>query len=373
MTGEQDLSKSRSHDSVTERLLKVSLWLALVIGSIWFLSVGRSFLIPFVLALLAFYLTLVLNSLWQRIPKVGSKINDGLSTVISGIIIIAVMLGVSSLIARSAAQIAKQAPAYQERLTETKDNLVKKLPDRLQKYEEEFDLFNYNNIDVGIVITRVAGELTAQIGNVFLITIYVFFLLLERKFFDTKLGKLIRRKREREEMQNILEQINKDIRAYFGVKTFTSSMTGLISYLIMRFVGLDFAEFWALLIFLFNYIPNIGSLIATSLPTLLALVQFDTPREFLIVGLGVGATQMIIGNVIEPRMTGKTLNMSPLVVIVSLVLWGKLWGITGMFLCVPITAIVMIILSQFPGAKWVVVCLSQNGEVKSLNNNSAES
>lgn len=367
MAEKQHSAESGSRDPGTEQLLKVSLWLALVIGTIWILHVGRSFLIPFVLGGLAFYLTLVLNNLWQRIPKIGPKLNDGLSTLISALIIIAIMLGLSSLIARSAGQIATQAPIYQQRLIDTKNDLISRLPERLQNIANDFDPTENNEINFGAVLTTVATEVTAQLGNVFLIIIYVFFLLIERKVFDVKVERIFPGGKERDEIRAILNQVNKDIRAYFGVKTFTSATTGLVSYVIMRAVGLDFAEFWALLIFLFNYIPNIGSLIATALPTLLALVQFETWDKFLVVLVGVGSTQMIIGNVIEPRLTGKTLNMSPLVVILSLVLWGKLWGITGMFLCVPITAVVMIVLAQFPASQWLVVCLSQSGDVKTLH------
>lgn len=131
----------------------------------------------------------------------------------------------------------------------------------------------------------------------------------------------------------------------------------------MSLVGLDFAGFWALLIFVLNFIPNIGSLVATILPTLLALVQFDTLVPFMIIGIGVGTTQLIIGNFIEPPLMGRSLNISPLVVLLSLVLWGSMWGIPGMFLCVPITVVLMIILYQFESARWIAVALSKNGNV----------
>jgi predicted PurR-regulated permease PerM len=163
---------------------------------------------------------------------------------------------------------------------------------------------------------------------------------------------------------DVIAEIDHDIRIYMGVKTLASTITAALSWAIMTFVGLDFAEFWALLIFLFNFIPNIGSLIATALPTVLALAQFDTLRPFAIVGIGVTAVQLLVANVIEPNLTGKSLNMSPLVVMLALVLWGMMWGAVGMLLCVPITAVIMIILSHFPSTRWIPILLSKDGGIR---------
>jgi predicted PurR-regulated permease PerM len=132
----------------------------------------------------------------------------------------------------------------------------------------------------------------------------------------------------------------------------------------MYFVGLDFAIFWAFLIFLLNFIPNIGSLIATLFPSALALIQFEnTFAPFLVILIGVGAIQLLVGNLIEPRMMGSSLNISSLAVILSLSLWGTIWGITGMVLCVPITVIMMIIFAQFPTTRPVAILLSENGQL----------
>ena len=154
------------------------------------------------------------------------------------------------------------------------------------------------------------------------------------------------------------------MRAYFKVKITVSVITAFLSYLLMTFIGLDFAVLWAFLIFLLNFIPNIGSLIATLFPAALALIQFEnTIAPFLAVLIGVGLIQVIVGNLIEPRMMGSSLNISSLVVILSLSIWGALWGITGMILCVPITVIMMIIFAEFDSTKPIAVLLSENGEL----------
>ncbi|WP_419590064.1 AI-2E family transporter [Thiolapillus sp.] len=143
-----------------------------------------------------------------------------------------------------------------------------------------------------------------------------------------------------------------------------SALTGIVSYIILLWVGVDYVPFWALLIFMLNYIPTIGSMVAVLLPTTLALVQFDTFGPFVTLLVSLGTVQVLIGNVLEPRLMGSSLNLSPLVVILALSLWGQMWGVTGMFLSVPITVISMIVLANFPQTRAIAVAMSENGRLK---------
>ena len=156
-----------------------------------------------------------------------------------------------------------------------------------------------------------------------------------------------------------MDKINDAIISYLSVKSFVSILTGALSYFVMIAIGLDFALFWAFVIFLLNYIPSIGSIIATLFPALLALIQFDTLTPFFIILFGVGVIQVAIGNFLEPRMMGQSLNISPLVVMLALSLWGALWGVPGMVLCVPLTVIMIIIFSEFPNTRPIAILLSQ--------------
>jgi AI-2 transport protein TqsA len=133
----------------------------------------------------------------------------------------------------------------------------------------------------------------------------------------------------------------------------------------MRFVGLDFAEFWALLVFILHFIPTIGVIVATLLPTLLAAVEFNSLGPVLVIGIGITAIAQFMGNIVEPNVMGETLNLSPLTVIVSLIVWGSVWGIVGAFLCVPLTVILVIVLSNFESTRWVCILLSKTGEIRS--------
>ncbi|MCW8835919.1 MAG: AI-2E family transporter, partial [Rhodospirillales bacterium] len=213
------------------------------------------------------------------------------------------------------------------------------------------------------MIGEVAGSLTSLAGNAGIILIYVLFLLIEQRTFDQKLTHLFTNRDKERKTREILGHIQEDIQAYLWIKTLTSLLTGAIAYGILLLVGVDYAAFWAFIIFLLNYIPTIGSLVATTFPALLALVQFDTTIPAIIVIISLGAVQFAIGNLLEPRMMGRSLNISPLIVLLSLALWGNVWGVVGMFICVPITVALMIVCANFPETRPIAVMLSGNGEL----------
>ena len=161
----------------------------------------------------------------------------------------------------------------------------------------------------------------------------------------------------------MINKIHHSIGNYVGLKTVVSLLTGFLSYFALLFIGVDAPLFWAFLIFVLNFIPTIGSLIATIFPAIFAILQFGefTPG-FLVLAI-VGSIQLIVGNLVEPRLMGNTLNISPLVVFLTLSLWGVMWGITGMLLSVPITVILIIIMSEFPGTRPIAILLSQRGNL----------
>ena len=189
------------------------------------------------------------------------------------------------------------------------------------------------------------------------------FLFLEQRSFGPKIKGMARGNIKETEVIKIIEHIDRDTRKYIGIKTFSSLTTALLSYGVMTWAGLDFAAFWALLIFFFNFIPTVGSILATVFPSILALIQFENPTTVGLVIGGIMATQILVGNLLEPRLMGNSLNLSPLVILLSLGLWGSLWGVSGMFLCVPITVIAMIICSHFPQTRPIAVLLSGNGQI----------
>ncbi len=153
------------------------------------------------------------------------------------------------------------------------------------------------------------------------------------------------------------------VHGYLSIKSLISLLIGTLSYVVLLLFKVDFPEMWAFLIFLLNFIPYIGSLIATLLPAIFAMFQFNSYIYFVWVFLGIEAMQIFVANYVEPKVMGRRLNLSPLVVILSLSFWGMTWGVLGMFLAVPITSIILIILSQFPSTHNVALLFSEKGDI----------
>ncbi len=356
-------------------LTKVASLLFIIIAVFVFLIYGKDLLIPFVIAVLIWYLINAFSHWLGRFKYKKKSLPYWATTIISALIIALIFLSIGGLIAQNATDMYAELPKYERNL----GSLIERLGNtfnfdtsqffRLSGSEKVPDIFGsirklFSGMSVSGVISNLLNTLSALAGNTFLIIIYLIFLFFEQAFFPKKIRALFPQEDKYNRFQTILEHINEAIRAYFNVKLTVSFITAFASYLLMAFIGLDFAVFWAFLIFLLNFIPNIGSLIATLFPSMLALVQFETSfAPFLVILIGVGTIQLIVGNFLEPRMMGSSLNISSLVVILSLTLWGAIWGIAGMILCVPITVILMIILAQFPSTRPVAILLSEKGEL----------
>ena len=214
-----------------------------------------------------------------------------------------------------------------------------------------------------------ANSVSGLVGDIVLILIYVAFLYVTANTFSRKLDRIFRRPLDRERARIIGAEIRRTMEQYLWVQTALSIITTVLTYITMLVIGLDNALFWAFVIFVLNYLPTVGSIIASVLPALFAIVQPAWPGYMpddpllcaLIVFLGISVWQFAIGNFISPRMTSNSLNLSALVVLLSLAVWGALWGPAGMFLSAPLTVLVMIVLAQIPGARWIAVLMSADG------------
>jgi predicted PurR-regulated permease PerM len=144
---------------------------------------------------------------------------------------------------------------------------------------------------------------------------------------------------------------------YLNTKSLVSLITAVLSLIVFKIFGLDFAIIWAFLIFVFNFIPNFGSIVASILPITIALIQFDSILNVLWLGILIMGIQFAIGNILEPRLMGRSLNLSPLMVILSLIFWGWIWGIAGMLLAVPILGTITIIFENIDSLKFISVFL----------------
>jgi len=185
--------------------------------------------------------------------------------------------------------------------------------------------------------------------------------MMEDRFFGRKLQAFFSGERDVSEVKSILSKINESMGKYVSLKSIVSLITGVLSFTALKLIGVDYAFFWAFIIFLLNYIPTVGSLIGTIFPTVAAMLQFGSFHEGLWVLGAVGLIQVLVGNFLEPKMMGNSLNISSLVVILSLSLWGWIWGIVGMLLAVPITVMLIIVFAQIPSTKGIAILLSEKG------------
>ena len=333
--------------------------LAIITLTIVGLVYGKALLIPFALALMVWFLLNALSNFIQRLAKNKWFIPKWISLTMSSFIMLGLLAMVIEMISRNIGEVIKTAPMYQKNIEVLCQNFL--LSFGLSELPSMMELAK--QVDITNALSRVAGSLTVIAGNTGIILIYVIFLLLEQRSMESKLDSLFKEPERRNKIHEILSEIQKDIETYIAIKTLLSVATGLLSYIILIYIGVDYAEFWAFLIFLLNYIPTIGSLIATIFPTLLALIQFESFISSLIVFISIALIQFIIGNIIEPKMMGRSLNLSALVVLLSLALWGSIWGVVGMFLCVPLTVILMIIFTNFEKTRPIAVMLSANGKI----------
>jgi predicted PurR-regulated permease PerM len=219
------------------------------------------------------------------------------------------------------------------------------------------------SFDFNPILTGLLNGISGMAGNIFLIIIYVALLLAEQSMFAKKIQQVLGDPGRIQAFDRILSQVNSAVRTYVYVKTLMSFLTGILSYFILLLFHVDFPVLWAFVIFLLNYVPYVGSLVATFLPAAFAVFQFQSFSIFIWIFLAIQVVQIFVGNVLEPKVMGKTLNLSPLGVLLALTFWGMIWGIMGMILSVPITSILVIIALRFPSTRFVAVLLSETGEL----------
>ncbi|MGF1605964.1 MAG: AI-2E family transporter [Rhodothalassiaceae bacterium] len=318
------------------------------------LKMGAGILIPLAVAGVVWYIIDALASVMIRL-----HLPRGLRTLIASALIIAALIAVFDILSDNIADVVRDIPRFEARLVAMLSDIEARLPAELDLTWAEIVALD----DVQLLFQNIAASLAAFLGNLGLVIAYVLFLALSRETFGIRLERAIPDQGRLARTRTLIQRAQRQIKAYLWAKTLMSLLTAAISALVLALAGLDYVLFWAFWIFLLNFVPYIGSALGVLLPTLLALVQFD---NYLLIGsvfTALTATQLTIDNIVEPQVMGKTLNIDPLVVIVALVLWGYLWGMIGVFLAIPLTAILIFLFYQFPGTRWIAILLSRDGDL----------
>jgi predicted PurR-regulated permease PerM len=328
------------------------------------LKAAQSLVIPFLMALfLAIICFPVVALLTSRKVPVGVAV---LAVVVA---LLAAFSGFGAIVGGSVDDFTAFATENQARF----DGLVKSASAWLEARDidpESLDLLNM--LKPGKLINLLGGvlkNLAGVLSNFFLILLTMIFMLLEAASFPVKVRAAVGQGRF--EIDNIRHAIVQ-VQRYLGLKTVTSLTTGLLVGFWTAILGLDFAVVWGLLAFLLNYIPNIGSVVAAIPAVLLGLVQGGLGYAVLI-AVGYVVTNVGIGNFVEPWLMGRTLGLSTLVVFLSLVFWGWMWGSVGMLLSVPLTMIIKILFENTDDLQWIAVMLdNRRGAEKRLESAGSE-
>lgn len=218
-----------------------------------------------------------------------------------------------------------------------------------------------NQINPEKYVGDVARALQAFGGGAMLVLIYLGFLIASRQGFAKKVDALFPDVQERAHATAVFIRIRNGLERYLWIQSVTGATIAAGAWALMAMIGLPNAVFWAFLIFVAAYVPVIGGAIGTVLPPLFALVQFPSFWPALMLFVGLEVIMFVVGNVIQPRMQRDSLNIDPVVVLLSLAFWGAIWGIPGMFLSTPLTVTGIIVLAQFEGSRWIAVLLSGDG------------
>ncbi|RME16693.1 MAG: AI-2E family transporter [Bdellovibrio sp.] len=285
-------------------------------------------MVPFTLSLFLYFMTSPFVSFFENYLKLSKKLAVILTLVLA--LFLVILLGFIATV--SISNFLKSAELYNERLLE----IIKQINDwlsswNIQQFSNDVEGF-LSSGEAFLFAKNLTGHFINLVGNFFLILVFLIFLLLGESSIKTS---------------QLYRQIQNKVSKYTWTKSLTSLATGLLVGFSLYIIGLDLAFMFGLLAFLLNFIPNIGSMIAILLPLPIALLQFGISWQLIYVLLIPSAIQMTIGNFIEPKLMGDQLGLRPTSILFFLLFWGIVWGIPGMFLAVPITAILKYILSQF--------------------------
>ncbi len=339
------------------RLFNLVLGLALAIMIGWLLVIGKNILLPVFTAVISVYILNSCVSAISRQPVVG-RLPAWALRVIVLLAFTAVILGIVLVVSTTVNQLLNVAPTYQENLEGLLTRATTYVGIRTNPTWEEIRAATVGRVDMQALLAGLLGSLTSIGGAIFLVVVYAGFLFSERGSLPKKLEAALPRGRAIRAFE-ILTDINARIGDYLAVKTLINVILGVISYLILWGMNVDFALFWAVVIGLMNYIPYVGSLIGVAFPVVLSLAQFGSVATTLALGALLTIAQTYVGNVLEPRMIGRQLNLSPFVVLLALSIWATLWGVPGAILAVPMTSMIAIICAAFPATRFIAIMLSE--------------
>ena len=342
--------------------------LILFAGLVFFLWIARSILIPLLIAAFLWYLMNAISDYYRRAmphksptdcrAKIWSRIFDWIAHIATLATVCLVVYLFATQFRPMFSELAMALPTIQEKLVNFGTYLSESIGIK-------FDANMIPNI------TKIAANIGSSVAGIAasfgMVLVYMTFMFVEQSTFNRKFSAMFPSKRQSKKMRYILDSIDTNMKKYLFVKTSISAITGIASFIWLQLIGVEFAGIWAFIVFITSYIPTIGAIVACTLPILYSLVSAPTLQQPILTAIGLIAMQILFGNIIEPKLTGKTLNLSTLAILINLVFWGMIWGVAGMFFSVPMLVAIFIICAQFDTTRPIAILLSADGNIPDKN------
>lgn len=328
------------------RPLEVAAWLVIVVLVTLIVKTLSFIFIPLSVAVLIFFAVGIPMEFlkrfgvppWLRILLVVSFMLDGLYWV--GVLLQANIM-----------EFVRQLPIFKQKLSEYAAIELQSFGVTVEQGKDILDAF-VGSVEgkkmepLGSFLHAAGGSFFQFIGNFVWVVLFLIFMLAERDGMEKRLKNAFGNRRA-ERIIRVGGRISQSIEEYLGLKTLISLLAGVLTAIALWLFGVQFALLWGVLAFVLNFIPNIGALIATVPPVVMALFQSGSPGFSLLVASALVAIHLVVGNYLEPKIMGRGLNLSPLVILFALIFWGWMWGGVGMLLAVPIIAAVNIALEEY--------------------------
>lgn len=270
------------------------------------------------------------------------------------IIIAGVFTIIFFLLYAASSSLISGLPKYQERFQKVLvdgASMLKTLSAKWNVSDKDFELIDINSLILNntvTITTTIRNTMNAMVNilwNLFLVLVFLIFMLIEADNIEPRLRKMMSPDNKDKTIAS-LHAIKGQIQSYISIKTLISLVTSLVGMGLMLIYGVDFVLVCGILLFSLNFIPNIGSVIASAIPIIILFLQYGFCYQLGLFSMLIVATQMFFGNILEPKLQGDSLNLTPIMVLISLIFWGWVWGFVGLLICVPLTSAINIILKQ---------------------------
>ena len=317
--------------------------------------------------LLSFFVFLLVLPFVTALEK--AKFPSWLATVLAVLVIVIVVVAFIWFVFFSVDMLMEKVPGYASRINEV-DIILKDMARKWVDIPDDVSIFSSLNIDwVGGVIMPalrlVSSSAIGILSNVLLVILMTTFLLGERHVIIPKMMYFITGNDE-DKVSVIWDRIIKQVSKYISIKVFVSIITGALFYTVAKVSGLDFAPLWGVMAIVLNFIPTIGSIIITALMILMAFIQFAPAiGPILFVSISAIVIQNVVGNFIDPKLSGNSLNLSAFIILVGLGIFGFIWGIVGMFLAVPILSVLQIVCANIDETRPIAMLISSGKSFRS--------